>query len=351
MVAYEIRAALPGDEPQLLRCARHLDSVNLPDDADAIAEIVDASHKSFSGAITDPRLRQYVFVLVDREKDHIVGTSMIFAQLGRRGVPYIFFDVLDEEKYSATIERHFHHTVLRIGYSYTGPTEIGGLVLMPDYRLSTERLGTMISYVRFLYLALHRPLFREVVLAELLPPLEPDGTSHLWEAIGRHFTGMSYAEADKLSKKNKEFIKALFPEGVIYASVLPPDAQAVIGKVGASTRGVEKLLRRIGFRYADRVDPFDGGPHFTARMEEISLVTHTRITRATRCLDGEPGRGPAHAPGRKALVAIETDGPPYFRAVMAHVVVDGEAGFGVERAAWDLLGLREGAAITVLPVE
>ena len=54
-------------------------------------------------------------------------------------------------------------------------------------------------------------------------------------------------------------------------------AGAVIGKVGASTRGVEKLLRRIGFRYADRVDPFDGGPHFTARMEEISLVTQTRV--------------------------------------------------------------------------
>ena len=53
-------------------------------------------------------------------------------------------DVLDEEKYSGTIDKHFHHTVLRIGYSYNGPTEIGGLVLMPDYRLSPERLGTMI---------------------------------------------------------------------------------------------------------------------------------------------------------------------------------------------------------------
>jgi arginine N-succinyltransferase len=349
MVAYEIRAALPGDEAELLRCARHLDSVNLPDDAGAIHEIVDASHRSFSGAIEDPRRRQYVFALIDREKGRIVGTSMIFAQLGHPGVPYIFFDVLDEEKYSATIERHFHHTVLRIGYSYNGPTEIGGLVLMPEYRLSAERLGTMISYVRFLYLALHRKLFGEVVLAELLPPLEPDGTSHLWEAIGRHFTGMSYAEADKLSKKNKEFIKALFPEGVIYASVLPPDAQAVIGKVGASTRGVEKLLRRIGFRYADRVDPFDGGPHFTASMDEISLVADTRVaTKAARPLDaGQVGR--TH--GKKALVAVEPAGPPYFRAVMAPVVDEGAAGFAIEASAWELLGLKPGASITVLPIE
>ena len=344
MVAYEIRAALPGDEEQLLRCARHLDSVNLPDDRATIHEIVEASHGSFSGRITDPRLRQYVFVLIDRAQDRIVGTSMIFAQLGRRGAPYIYFDVLDEEKYSATIERHFHHTVLRIGYSYNGPTEIGGLVLMPEYRLAAERLGTMISYVRFLYLASHRALFQDEVLAELLPPLEPDGTSHLWEAVGRHFTGMSYAEADKLSKKNKEFIKALFPEGIIYASVLPPDAQAVIGKVGASTRGVEKLLRRIGFRYAHRVDPFDGGPHFTARMEEISLVNNTRRTVASRALLPEPGE-------RKALLAVESSAAPYFRAVMASARDEGSQGFAVERSAWDFLGLAAGAPLMVLPIE
>jgi arginine N-succinyltransferase len=343
MVAYEIRAALPGDEEQLLGVARHLDSVNLPDDRAAIHEIVEQSRASFTGEITDPRLRQYVFVLRDRARGAIVGTSMIFAQLGRRGVPYVYFDVLDEEKYSATIDKHFHHTVLRIGYSYKGPTEIGGLVLLPEYRLAEGRLGTMISYVRFLYLAAHKAAFQDEILAELLPPLERDGTSHLWEAVGRHFTGMSYAEADKLSKKNKEFIKALFPEGVIYASVLPPDAQAVIGKVGHQTRGVEKLLRRIGFRYAHRVDPFDGGPHFTAQMDEISLVAQTRQGHATRAYAPAPG-------DRKALVAVELPEAPFFRAVMAPARADG-SGVAVAEAAWDVLGLREGAAVTVLPID
>jgi arginine N-succinyltransferase len=344
MIGYEIRAALPGDEEQLLRVARHLDSVNLPDDKDAIHEIVDHSYRSFTGQITDPRLRQYVFVLLDRTKELIVGTSMIFAQLGRRGIPYIFFDVLDEEKYSATIDKHFRHTVLRIGYSYHGPTEIGGLVLMPEYRLAADRLGTMISYVRFLYLAAHANLFQDEVLAELLPPLEPDGTSHLWEAVGRHFTGMSYAEADKLSKKNKEFIKALFPEGVIYASVLPPDAQAVIGKTGAQTRGVEKLLRRIGFRYAHRVDPFDGGPHFTARMDEITLVADTRKTRADRPMTPAAG-------DKKALIAIESPEAPFFRAVMAEVRDEGSRGVAVANDAWECLTLRHSSPLIVLPIQ
>jgi arginine N-succinyltransferase len=350
MIRFEIRAALPGDEEGLLRVARHLNSVNLPDDPSSIHEIVDHSYKSFSGDVQNPKKRQYVFVLVDRgsgeegAKETIVGSSMILAQLGQRGAPYIYFDVLDEEKYSATIDKHFLHTVLRIGYSYNGPTEIGGLVLDPEHRKTTERLGLMISYVRFLYLAVHRDLFQDEVLAELMPPLEPDGTSHLWEALGRRFTGMSYAEADLMSKKNKEFIKSLFPEGTIYATLLSEGARKVIGKTGAQTRGVEKLLRRIGFRYAHRVDPFDGGPHYTARMEEITLVEESKRRRADRPITAQPT-------DKKALCAVEMPEPPFFRAVLASIRDEGSRGIAVDNDAWEHLSLHHSSPLMVLPVD
>ncbi|MRG95947.1 arginine N-succinyltransferase [Polyangium spumosum] len=342
MLPFEIRAATLGDEEQMLRVARHLNSVNLPHDRDEIHEIVSLSHKSFTGEIKDPRLRQYVFVLIDRQKEHIIGTSMIIAQLGRRGAPYIYFDVIDEERYSATIDRHFYHTLLRIGYSYDGPTEIGGLVIMPEYR-RTDRLGTFISYVRFLYLAAHRELFQQEILAELMPPLEPDGTSHLWEALGRRFTGLTYGEADRLSKKNKEFIKGLFPEGVIHATLMSEEAQKVIGKTGLQTRGVEKLLRRIGFRYAHRVDPFDGGPHYTARMDEISLIADTKRTRADRPYSPVPG-------DRKGILAVEMPEPPFFRAVLGHLR-EGPRGVAVDDEAWETLNLHHSSPLIILPIE
>ncbi|NUP13948.1 MAG: arginine N-succinyltransferase [Polyangiaceae bacterium] len=344
MSRFEIRALLPGDEEQLHRVAKHLNSVNLPNDRKRIEEIVELSHGSFAGLIPQKAEREYVFVLIDREQEKIIGTSMIMAQLGRRGAPYIYFDVIDEEKYSATIDKHFHHTILKIGYSYQGPTEIGGLVMDPAYRKSTERLGTMISYVRFLYIGAHRDLFRDEIVAELLPPLEPDGTSHLWEALGRRFTDMSYAEADLLSKKNKEFIKGLFPEGVIYATLLSKEAQDVVGKVGAQTKGVEKLLRRIGFRYAHRVDPFDGGPHFSATPEEIAPVCETRRTTEFRELS------PAD-PKRRGLVALEFDVPPFFRAVPADVFTPprSEDAVGISADAIAALDLRPGREILVLP--
>lgn len=343
MKAYEIRAASRQDEDQLLEVARHLDTVNLPDDRDSIREILELSEKSFREEI-EPSRRQYVFVLVDRKASRVIGTSMILAQLGTKDAPYIYFDVLEDERYSQTLDKHFEHTVLRIGYSYDGPTEIGGLILLPEYRRVPERLGQFISYVRFLFIAAHRPVFQDEVLAELLPPLEPDGTSHLWEALGRHFTGLSYGEADFLSKKNKEFIKSLFPEGFVYASLLPKAAQEVIGKVGAQTRGVEKLLRRIGFRYAWRIDPFDGGPHFTAPTDEITLVQRTRRTRLARTLSPEE-------PSQRGLCAIELSNPPYFRVMLAKMRDLGETGMAVEPETVEDLGLEVGNELITLPLD
>jgi arginine N-succinyltransferase len=339
---FEIRGVIAADEDQLLDVARHLNTVNLPADRDEIRGLIEHAQKSFSGAIKDSRRREYVFVIVDLERDRIVGTSMIIGQLGRRDAPYIYVDVSGEERYSATLDKHFHHVVLKIGYSYSGPTEIGGLIVSPDYRKKPERLGVMISYVRFLFIKMHREWFKDELLAELLPPLEPDGTSHLWDAVGRKFTGMTYAEADRLSKKNKEFIKGLFPEGAIYASLLPQQAQDVIGKVGAQTKGVERMLRRIGFRYGERVDPFDGGPHFTASTDEVTLVARSHRARVIKLLSAN------EAPSTRALVAVETSEPPYFRCLCAPwrtlsepVVREGPRG-GQERGGQERGGQERG---------
>jgi arginine N-succinyltransferase len=348
---YEIRGAVPSDEDDLLRVAHHLNTVNLPADREAIRGILETSQKSFVHDILDPKKREYVFVLVDRNAGEpgsggrIIGTSMVIAQLGRRDAPYIYLDVVDEERYTASLDKPFKHTTLSIGYSYDGPTEIGGLILLPEYRKVPEKLGLIISYVRFLFIKMHRHLFRDEVLAELLPPLEKDGTSHLWDALGRHFTDLTYAEADILSKKNKEFIKGLFPEGTFYASLFPKNAQEVIGKTGAQTRGVEKMLRRIGFRYAERVDPFDGGPHFTAPTDEITLVERSHVTTVDAVLEtGREGATQKH----RSLVAVATADSPYFRAVLGHWN-DTERSLDEDSARH--LGVGVGSEIWVLTVD
>ncbi len=248
-------------------------------------------------------------MLVDGDANSVVGVSMIFAQHGNRRSPHIFFDVLHEERYSETLDRHFAHQVLRIGYNYKGLTEIGGLVLLPAFRRHQDQLGRLLSYVRFIYMAMHRRIFCDEVVSELMPPLETNGTSLLWESLGRQFTGLTYQEADRLSQTNKEFIRALFPQDPLYATLLPPHVQQMIGQVGPDTKSVERMLREIGFEYAHRIDPFDGGPHFHARTDDITLVS---ATRRLRLAVDEPA---PDAVLDRCLVAHETNHEPRFVAI------------------------------------
>ncbi len=343
-IRYMIRGTTGEDEHNLLALAKHLNTINLPYDPAAVREIIDLSTRSFSGALKDPRRREYVFVLEDLEERRVIGTSKIIAQLGRRDAPYIYFDVIIEEKYSPTLDRHFVHTVLRLGHSYEGPTEIGGLIVLPECRRVPDKVGLMISYVRFMFMAMHRGLFRNEVVAELLPPLLPDGRSHLWESLGRKFTDMTYLEADALSKRNKEFVKSLFPNGDIYASLLPPEAQDVIGKVGRETRGVEKMLRRIGFQYCNRIDPFDGGPHFRATTDEILLVKRAARGRV------RPAEAVA-ADAPRCLVGANLKDAPFFRAVPARATVGPDGVVDVPAAAFEALNVAPDAEVAVLPLD
>jgi arginine N-succinyltransferase len=186
---------------------------------------------------------------------------------------------------------------------------------------------------------MHRPLFRDNVLSELLPPLEPDGTSKLWEALGRKFTGLSYQEADLLSKDNKEFIHALFPDDPIHTELLPEDVQKLIGQVGPETRGVEAMLKRIGFTYAGQIDPFDGGPHFTAKTDEIAIVRDA-VELAVRTVHNADGERPW------AVLAVETPGTrPQFRAIAARVIpMEGQV-VGITEDARQRLAVEDGQRV------
>jgi arginine N-succinyltransferase len=339
---FRIRQSYREDVEQVLAVAEHLDTVNLPADRPHIEGILDRSERSFAGAL--PAFdREYLFVLEDKKTGRIIGTSMIYAQHGTKRAPHIYFRVERDERYSYTLDKYFVHRTLRIGYNYDGPTEIGGLILLPEYRKHPESLGKALSYVRFLFMRIHRDGFRDQVLSELLPPLEADGTSKLWEALGRRFTGLTYQEADLLSKDNKEFIHALFPDDPIHTELLPEDVQAAIGQVGPDTKAVEKMLRRIGFDYAGQIDPFDGGPHFAARTDDITVV---RDAKQVAIKSGEGGDG------KRIWAVLATERPatrPGFVATGARVTVLDDGAIGVSDDIRRRLDAQVGETIWIAP--
>jgi arginine N-succinyltransferase len=338
-----LRDAQKSDLPSLSRLAKVLNTVNLPYDERALARIIDQSVRSFAGRIRDPLQRGYVFVAEEPRSGRIVGTSMVIAQHGTRESPCTFFDVSEREHYSSTIDRHFKHEVLSIGYHFDGPTEIGGLVVDPEERGGEERAGKQLAYVRFLYMAMFRERFREKVLAELMPPLTKDGRSAFWEAFGKRFTDLDYQTADKKSRENKEFIQQLFPPVDVYATLFPEQVQRNLGKVGPETEPVRRMLDRIGFHYVNRIDPFDGGPHYEARLEDVTLVRAYRRAK----LASEP----LERDGEERLVArYRTDGKIRFRAVRTQARLDGEH-LRIPAKAREFLEASPGERLHLVPFE
>jgi len=270
------RSVRPSDLKQILQLARMLSGVNLSNTQDELQKQIQTSQASFSGEIRNKKDALYLFCIEDLNTSRIVGTSMIFAQHGSKESPHYFFQLLRLEKFSQTIHSGIVHQVLRLGYDVDGPTEVGGIVLHPDYRHTPEKLGKVLSWGRFMYMAMHRRRFKDRVIAELMPPLTPDGKSLLWEAIGQKFTNLPYIEADKISQKNKEFITSLFPRQDIYVSLLDARTREIIGQVGEESLPARAMLEKIGFKFLSMIDPFDGGPHYGVRMKDITIVKITK---------------------------------------------------------------------------
>jgi arginine N-succinyltransferase len=255
----------------------HPGFLNVPQDADAWADKISYSEKSFSGKLEKGAVRKFIFVAEDTKTNQVLGVSMLTSQHGTKESPHFYFQVGHEQKFSQTINTGFIHGTLVLHIDHDGPTEIGGLLVDPEARNHPEKVGRQVSFARFLYVAMNRGVFKDKILAELLPPLTKKGKSPLWEAVGRRFTNMDYWEADYLSAKNKEFILSLFPSGVIYVTFLPAEARNAVGKVSKHTEPVMHMLKKIGFQYQHQVDPFDGGPHLVARTDDITPIRNHRV--------------------------------------------------------------------------
>lgn len=295
-----IRSVREDDLDDLERLSGMVYFINLPNDREILKEKIKKSVESFNGTISDKFEREYIFVLIDNAQQRVIGTSMIIARHGSPQSPHMYFELKEKQKYSETIHAGFIHKVLSLKFDPDGPTEIGGLVIDPSYRGHKLKLGKLLSFCRFSFMKIRRRWFKDRVLSELMPPLSESGESLLWEALGRRFTNLSYQEADLLSRNNKEFITSLFPKGDIYTVLLSGEARDAIGKVGPDTEPVKHMLESIGFKWREHIDPFDGGPHYWADTDKITLVTQTKKWK----LHKEPLRT---RNGKRGLISVFKD--------------------------------------------
>jgi len=337
-----IRNAEARDFKALVRLAQLLDSYNLPADEKFLRELVRDSKASFLGRPISDERKRFLFVAEDLTTQNVVGCSLIIARHGTPRLPHISFRVARERKRSRSLGRLIEHQTLTLSVNHTGCTEIGGLVVLADYRGREEHVGRQLAYVRFAYMAWFPARFRGRILVEYLPDLDPKKGNKFWEVLGARFTHLTYREADRASMHDKEFILSLFPKEKIYCGLLPKSATEAIGVPGPGARGSVHVLEKIGFRYLDQVDPFDGGPHYGALLERVSVFKKTRFFRYERNYHADVGAS------KQGLVIVVKRGA--VRALVAEYALEKDRILLADEIR-DVLKLKGGEQLSVTPLD
>ncbi len=310
---------------------------SLPKDRELLGERISQSCRDFRWSPRKPRGELYLFVMEHIETGRIVGTSCIVSKVGGFEPFYAYrIETCVHESAHLGIRREI--PTLHLVTEHSGPCEIGGLYLAPQYRKHGN--GRLLSLFRFLFMAEYPERFEPTVIAEMRGAVDERGHSPFWEALGRHFFEMDFSRADHLSSSDTRFIADLMPKCPIYIPLLPKEAQEVVGKVHPNTEPALKMLLDEGFRLSGMVDIFEAGPIIKTGLREIRIVRQNRKAMVAR-IATEPIDSPT------CVVARFTGS---FRACTGRAALDSEGGAIVEQATADALDLHEGDWIRFGPL-
>lgn len=297
---------------------------------DQLTDRVELSEFAFKRKTEKPAGEPYVFVMEDMTTGKLVGTSCIFSKVGGYE-PFYAYRMESQEIHCSLLNVTSQVESLHLEKIHDGPTEIGSLFLLPDFRGNGR--GRLLSLARFAFIAAHPRRFSEEVIAEMRGIVHEDGTCPFWDAIARHFFNMDFPQADSLSTISKTFIEELMPEYPIYTCLLPQAAREGIGGIHPHTRPALAMLEAEGFRRRNMIDIFDGGPVVHCGRDDILAVQRVRprlLVDIVEKIDTEP-----------VLLAHERDG---FRAVVAPAIPRDDGITITEIAALELKA-RKGDAL------
>lgn len=254
----------------------------LPKDRDLLKKRIDKSVKSFASDTDRPGGEIYLFVMEDMDLSRVVGACGITSKVGGFQ-PFYSYRIETQLFESKAIRIRKEVPILTLVEEHDGPCEVGSLFLHPDYRGGGN--GRFLQLVRFLLIAERPERFESTIVSELRGVLDENGRSPFWDALGRHFFGIDFAEADRLSIVNKKFIAELMPEHPIYIPLLPADAQQVIGKPHKESVRALTNLQAEGFVFSGMVDIFDAGPVVSCQRDDVRTIRESRRARIAAVTD------------------------------------------------------------------
>lgn len=307
----------------------------LPPDRKLLRRRIKASLASFDKLVEEPDSpagEAYLFVMEDLAGSRIVGVCGIFSKTGGYE-PFYSYRVETERFRSEQIGIDKEVPILKLHEDHNGPSEVGSLFLHPDYRRSGS--GRFLQLVRFLFVAEYPSLFESTIITEIRGVSDEQGNSPFWDALGRHFFGIDFKQADYLSVVNKKFIAELMPDHPIYITMLPESARAVIGKPHEQSRKAVENLKAEGFTYSNAVDIFDAGPCYACERDVIRTVRESRRAIVA-------GRSDSSVSAEQFMIC-RTQAP--FRAVASGILIEPPDRLVLPGEVIEALGVDIGASV------
>ena len=251
-----IRSARTEDKEQLQKLAETFPLCSLPKNPSDIQRKIRLSGLSFSGAVPFQE-RVYLFVLEDRMSGRLAGSGQILARYAGERHPYF---VLDEGDSSLCLK-----------FVRSGAVQVGGLVLLPEFRRSPEKLGRQIGAVRFLYM-LHEPEIwpKEVEVSLTAPLKDKNRVSPFWSAVGEGALSLDYQTAVELYRKDfSAFLSRIPVKMKIDLKSLPDGAARAVRDIHPETLSLYRGLLKLGFKKTAYRHFLDGGITLKARLRDI----------------------------------------------------------------------------------
>ncbi|MEE2788407.1 MAG: arginine N-succinyltransferase [Myxococcota bacterium] len=332
-----VRPSRASDLPGLLELANlaGVGLTTLPDSEAVLAEHISDSERSFARDVRQPKGERYLFVMEDLLTGQIAGCAGLVGRVGGFD-PFYSYALKSHRKMSQALGVDFEVQALHLIQNHKGPSEIGTLFMRPEQRKGGH--GRLMSLSRFLFVGAQPHRFANEIIAEMRGNADLSKGSPFWDAVGRHFFDMAFVDADKRSASKKQFIADLMPQHPIYVSMLPSDAQAVIGQVHPETEPAVRLLAQEGFVFGDEVDIFDAGPLYRAAKGEIRSIRDAEVMPFAKVIEGALD-GPL-------MLLSNTDVD--FRCCLGRVTTVEDGGVALNRGTALALGLRIGAQVRMV---
>ncbi|MNK66239.1 Arginine N-succinyltransferase subunit alpha [compost metagenome] len=326
------------DLPQLQQLARDslVGVTSLPDDSERLREKIAGSCASFDSEAASQGPENYFFVLEDLDRQRLVGCSEILATAG---FDEPFYSLRNRHFTSASRELNIEHGVPALSLCH----DLSGHTLLRGFHINAELVRTpfseLLSRARLLFIAAHTRRFAEAVITELVGYSDEQGHSPFWDALGKHFFDLPYAEAERLcGLQSRTFLAELMPQYPIYVPMLPQAAQDCIGRIHPDGQEAFDILEREGFETNSYIDLFDAGPTLYARTSNIRSIARSQ----TATVQQKPQ---IDARGRYLL---SNDALHGFRSIMAELDYQTDQPLSLTPAMCAALTVTDGSPIRLI---